>query len=1149
MPQAYEIPDRGLWLLRASRLEALLDPLLTLLDACPPRDTLAPQAVVAAHPGMRQWLLAALARRRGPGGIVANLDVVLPGAWLDGLVCDVLDAPADAARAWRRDLLRWRVHDALARLDDPRLDAGLHGPDAARRRFGLADRLARILVQYLVYRPDWLAAWRDGRRVRELDGADALLAPLWRAVRAAIDSPHRGEQLERLLARLARGRPGGDDTPLHLFGLTHLPPADLEVLRALAHHRLVVLYVPDPCASEHWAGMPSERAALRALAQADAGAQSTETAFLQASHPLLGSFGRIGQHFLLLLEDGDVAVDERHGRDLPEAQAAPRDLLGWLQEGIRRAEPALARPAPGPGGARADRSLRVHACHTRLRELEVLRDALLMELRERPDLTPADIVVMAPDIGAYAPLLPAVFGAPGRRHGPLPWHLADRPTASGHPLRVAFERLLGIPGSRLTAPEVADLLALPPIAGRLGLSTGDIDTLVRWLREARAAWGLDAAFRERFGVPTVAAQTFGWAMDRVLAGYAIGCDDEAPVVALCDGAAIAPLPGIAGAQAALAGALDALLVELATWCEAAQAVRQASAWADWLDLRCDALLRPDPDDPGARDAERALRQAIRRVADEPAACGLDPPLAFAVVRDLLRAALAEVPERQPFLTGAITACGMVAQRAVPFRVVAVLGLDDGALPRAIDDAGLDPVRNHRRIGDRDVRNDDRWLFLQTLMSARDALHLSFVGEGVRDGRPRNPAAPLAELFALLDPDPAPMPDPAGDDPARHAQAIARRPWFVRHPLQPFDVRYFDGADPALFSFRPEFAALDLRAAPVAAAPATPPRAGPAATSGEAPLREVLAWFRDPAKHYLERQVRLRLDALAEDRLRDSEPLGDRFDALDGVARRLFLDALATPDRALPVEPPAWLAATGVLAPGRPGMQAWRKAVEQVEVLLAAHAAHPLFAAGRPPRTRIAIDLAVGAWRVRGEAVRVHLAGGARWVFDAWPGKSEDELDFGKRTALFLEWALLRLTDPDASQGARLLAACTKGQAWQEAINAWDEAYVRDAGARGARREDLARRVQALLARWADAQERPPAYYPRTSWAATRDAAKIDAAWWPGHGIGERDHAPGYARLLAGEAPFGSGDREALIAFARDLQQLVDLRGPAAGATP
>jgi exodeoxyribonuclease V gamma subunit len=1154
----------GIAIYRASRLEALLDPLIVLLDSNPPNAVLAPQTVIAAHPGMRQWLLGALARKRGNAGIVANLDIVLPSAWLDRLAQATLGEAAFTPRAYRREFLRWQINASLDALDDPRIHAYLHGADAERRRFQLSDRLARIYSQYLVYRPDWLEAWAAGRSPIRDSG---FLGPLWQSLRQSIGQPHRGERLARLLALLDRTHASGDGTPLHIFGISHLAPTELAVLRAVAKQRLVVFYVPDPC-REFWAGMTTERARLRELVQRAPDATTTESEFLQLDHPLLASWGRIGQHFLLLLDNGlldngEVAIDERHYLDKPEASIDPANRLEWLQESIRRAQPDLAPPHYDATEARTDASLRVHACHTRLRELEVLRDALLFELKRHPRLKPSDIVVMAPDIQAYAPLLPAVFGETGRHQGPLPYHLADLAIARAHPLFDAFARLLDLPRSRMTAPEVVDLLALAPVANRFGLADPDIDTISRWLRDARVAWALDPSFRARFDVPPISEQTFSWGMDRMLAGYTMGANGgEAPQVArLPDGIDILPLDGISGPQAAILGTFDEFLVEIARWFDFSDGMHRASTWSRQLEDRMVAMFRIDTDDRTARDAWDALLETIRALASEPAQAGLNPPLPFAVVREWLRERLAAVSERQRFLMGGVTFCGMVPQRAIPFGIVAVLGLDDGVFPRPDNDPGIDPMFVHRRLGDRDVRSDDRWLFLQSLMSARSALHLSYIGGGVRDGKPRNPAAPLAELLTLLDRSAglsAEEKDIVETEANGTKSTINRRPWLVRHPLQPFDARYFDGVDPALFSFRGEFAQIDTSNAIEAASNPTArtyqPIAVAEASAGEriAPLHEVMAYFRNPAKDFLNRRVKLRLDALDDDSLRDSESLEASFERIDRVGRRVFFDAIASPLREISTQPPEWLLLSGLLPPGRPGEDAWNTEAESVAKLLASAKAHPLFACGMPERIVLALQKALGAYRIEGALARAYRAEGTRWIFDVFPGKTEDALDFSRRIGLFLEWALLRLDDPQAESRAQLYVLCDgkEGQ-WQKAINVWDDGFV---AATDARRPGLLTglraRVVSLLDHWWTLQSDPHWYFAKTSWAAAKanPEGKTDpvAMTWDGfNGRGERNYSSGYERLLAGDALFerASDERARLDAIATALFEAISL-GPA-----
>ncbi len=849
---------------RASRLEALLDPLQTLMQAAPPQHLLAPHSVIAAHPGMQRWLSRELALQRGSRGIVANLRIELPSEWLDRLALELLGEGAVALRPYRRDVLRWRIHECLDALGDTRVAAYLDdsGGSKAQRRFQLAERLARIYTRYLVYRPDWLRDWAAGR---DPTRSGTFLAPLWKMLHRQIGLPHRGEMIARLLSELANPAASVLGTePLHVFGLAHLAPVELDVLRAVAGHRQVVLYIPDPC-REFWAGLRTDRQRLRELLRQDPDATATQVAFLEQDHPLLASWGRMGQQFLLALDDSDAAIDERHWQDKSDAQRLD-SRLARLQESIRQLKPGLIGANVDFDSARADRSLRVHACHTRLRELEVLRDALLRARSDDPRLKPSGIVVMMPDIQAYLPLLATVFGEAGRHEGPLPYHCFDVAVARAHPLFSAFRQLLDLAQARVTAPEVVDLLAVPQIARKLGVGAGDVDVLTRWLQDSRVAWALDAQFRARFDVPAIAEHTFAWAMDRMIAGYAVGSSDSGETVALAlPDMHIAPLDGVHGPQAALVGALDALLVEVDAWSRAGATPRVASAWAAWFEQRFDALFSIDPTDREAREAKAFLLRFVRAIADEPGESGLDPLLDFAVVRDVLLDRLDAVPEQQRFLLGGVTFCGMVPQRSIPFDVVAVLGLNDGEFPRGGSDGGLDLMATRRRFGDRDTRSDDRYLFLETVMSARALLHLSYIGEGVRDGKPRNPAAPLAELMAALD---AAADEIAAAEP-RRAPAVPRaaitefdekerekrqRPWLVRHPLQPFDARYFDRGDAALFSFNADFAA--MRSDPLRSGPG-PFVAIDTSTRGAGPppadaieLKEVIAYFKDPAKQLL-----------------------------------------------------------------------------------------------------------------------------------------------------------------------------------------------------------------------------------------------------------------------------------------------------------
>ncbi|MEO8748540.1 MAG: hypothetical protein ABI379_12915, partial [Rhodanobacter sp.] len=774
-------------------------------------------------------------------------------------------------------------------------------------------------------------------------------------------------------------------------------------------------------------------------------------------------------------------------------------------------------------------------------------------------------------------------GVPGDARERLPYHLADVAVARSHGLFTAFRRWLDLPGTRVTAPEIVDLLAIPEVARRLNVDAGGLQELTQWLRESRVAWALDGTFRERFGVPPIPEHTFGWAMERMLGGYLMAdgaAADRQPGVTLPDGSELAPLTSIHGPAAGNLGALEQLLGEVQSLCDLGGKSLPASAWASALERRFESLFRIDPTDRAARDAQTLLLRFIRGIASEPAAAGEDPLLHFAVVRDLLVARLATAPEHQRFLMGGITFCGMVPQRAIPFKVVAVLGLNDGEFPRAASDGGLDLMTRFRRLGDRDVRTDDRYLFLQTLMSARIRLHLSYIGQGVRDGQPRNPAAPLAELLTTL--------DTAGG--LRADDGDTDRPWCVRHPLQPFDRRYFDAADPRLFSYSAAFAAMHGRAL-IPAVPAfldgsmDAAASDPGQAAGDAgrstaaartiTLRELISYFKDPAKQLLRQHLHLSLDALDDERLPQREPLAPQFSRLDGVASRLFFnDGLAAGAWSLE-KPPAWLRLGGIMPPGQPGEAAWQDERAAANALLEQARVLPGFASATPVAGTHAIEVEVGAWCVTGQVEKVFISmvdGAAQWQllrpFPAAKGKlkAEPELSFKDRVPLFLEWALLRLHTASALGSAvppirlRMLVAGTDTR-WQDGINAWDQRFMAASPhARATLLDELERRVAQLLQWWQAAQATPGWYFPKAAWATvkaglyakplkapadgTADAraevptVSVGQVWVSSHddGVGERDYAPGYSQLLAGDVDFADGTPE-LVALHALAQQL------------
>jgi len=818
--QALSATLRGMLRIHHSnRLERLADRLCEVI-AAPLGAPLAPETILVPNPGMARWLSLAVAQRLG---VAANLDCVFPAAFV-WRVLRAQDADLPPTPPAEQGPLMFGLLAAFAGPGRPaEVERYLAGDDGLKA-WQLAHRLADCYLRYQVFRPDWLAAWETGADA----GWDARL---WRQVAAG--RPHQGRLLIDLAQRVRSGRLVIESLPARLcvFGLSALAPAYLQLLQALAGHLDVHVHFLDPCAA-YWHDLQAPRVAARRrrkwAQQAAAGPELTDDA--ADGHPLLAAWGQAGREFAGQLLDCQADETEDY------ADPGATSLLRRIQRDLLFLEPPAATAL-----AEDDRSLEIHVCHSPLREVQVLHDRLLGLFEAQPDLTPRDCVVMAPDIEAYAPHITAVFGAApaGRR---IPFAIADRAPRAQQPLAAAFVELLDLPQSRLPASQVLSLLELPALRAAFGIEVSGLPRLRALVQDSGVRFAYDAAARAALDLPASDEHTWRAGLDRLLLGHATEAD------ALGD---VLPLP-VAGSELAQAvGALAELLRRLR---ELQADLAGPHAPAEWTRRLLLALTLFEAVDEEEADTLALLRGALLRLAQEAHTGGCAVPLARAAIKAQLTTLLDEAGPARAFITGALTCCALSPMRAIPFRVVCVLGLGDREFPRRRRPAEFDRLADDHRPGDRVARDEDRYLMLDALLAARDWLHLSYVGRRQSDNAPLPPSALLSELL-----------DVAGRMTGDAARLV------VEHPLQPFSDRY--GHAPRLLSYAAEWFQPAQPTPPFAAAPL--PSSAPAPEDWT--LEDLTGFVRSPARWFLRERLGIRLRR-PDDALADEEPF-----YLDGLA--------------------------------------------------------------------------------------------------------------------------------------------------------------------------------------------------------------------------------------------------------------------------
>jgi exodeoxyribonuclease V gamma subunit len=792
------------------------------------------EIIVVQSKGMQRWLSMELARRVG---VWANCDFPFPNKIVEQLFSALVpDCPAESP-AFTPEVLTWKLvgllQDSAGEPGFEEISAYLADDASGLKRMQLAERIADTFDRYTVYRPELLQAWEAGA-----DGGWQAL--LWRALTSGATQKHRARLLSELRQGSERTLPP-QLARISLIGIPTLPPFHLEVLSRVAQQAEVNLFLLNPC-REYWGQIVSERELARLESRGEA-------EWYETGNPLLASWGKLGREFFeALIGDFSDAPSESF-REVPAdtlLHAVQGDILN-----LRDPDPVRREVA------HEDRSLTIHSCHSPMREVEVLHDTLLALFDADPGLAPRDILVMTPDIERFAPYIGAVFGTPESDAVRIPYSIADRSLMNEGESAQALLAILKLCGSRYGVSGVLDILESPPVARRFGMTGDDLDLVRDWLRAANIRWGIDAAQRGEHGLPPFRENSWEAGLDRLLLGYAMNGEGRHFFNE------ILPFDDLEGSEALVLGRFLNFCERLFRRCCGLGRPRPLAGWVVELRELLGEFLQADEEGEGELVA---LSDLMGKLGDNGALGGYGGEISIEVVRYWLTERLAQAERGFGFLTGGVTFCAMLPMRSIPFQVVALIGMDDGAFPRRNPPRGFDLMAAAPRRGDRSPRDEDRYLFLEALLSARQRLHISYQGQSIKDNSELPPSVLASELTDYL---------------ARAFELPGGTPCgsVLRHPLQPFSANYFNGTA-GLYSYSEQnFRGAQARLKPQHPLPPFIEAPLPSWTEGEhLTIKSLVDFLCNPARELLRRRLGMRVEQ-GTDPLEESEPF-----ALDSLVK-------------------------------------------------------------------------------------------------------------------------------------------------------------------------------------------------------------------------------------------------------------------------
>lgn len=780
----------GFTVIHSNKIEHLRDLTFEWLATHPLSQPLAEEVFLTQSQGMAQWIEYELAMR-SESGVAMALSFQLPSGFLWQVYRTVLGEEHVPKRsAFDRAELIWHL---FRRLPDWLEDSAfalirefLHS-NTPLAQYQLCLQLADLYDEYQVYRADWLSAWSEGKNCVfnargeeiELPESDVWQALLWQKLMHLLPHEHGRhragvhsaflEKMEKLTARIM-----GLPERIIVFGVSSLPAQTIEALAALSKCCHVLILVHNPC-RYFWGDLQEDRALIRRALRHPS--RYMQTPALENLHlyaqPLLASFGRQGRDFISLLDEYDQPEKYRANFakiDVFEDEShVPSTLLAHLQFDIHHLNPLPSSPEILED---FDASISIHSAHSALREVEILHNYLLKLFDEADgQIEPKDVMVMTPDIEKYAPFVQAIFGAKYQGVPTIPFTLADQGDRGALPFLRVFETFLSLSEKRCTMNEVLDWLSLKAFANKFELNDELLQQLRPILVDVGIRWGIDGTHLAHLELPDFPHNTWRAGLERLMLGFATGHADSWHDV----------LP-YAQMPYELASSIAQLLAVMNTLQAIQNDCSQAKTPNAWqisiLNLLDQCFLIDDIYEQRCVDKiQQTLETWLERCERAEL---LDTLMPLELVREVLMEAFQESMRSVNFLGGCVTFGTLMPMRAVPFKVICLLGLSDEAFPRKDRYAEFDLMRKFYRAGDRSKREEDRYLFLEALLSAREYLYFSYVGRDIKTNQSQPASVLLAQCCDWLD--------------ARFVRADGKKPseiLFTQHALQPFNLSEFD----------------------------------------------------------------------------------------------------------------------------------------------------------------------------------------------------------------------------------------------------------------------------------------------------------------------------------------------------------------------
>jgi exodeoxyribonuclease V gamma subunit len=713
----------------SNKIESLL-PILADVVRQPRKSLFQEEIIVVQSRGMEQWLSLEIAKKLK---INAFCRFPFPTAFFNKLL--------QADHTFKGDfmpfdpgLLTWRIFQVLpALLGEPSF-AQLRSylvDNTDIKLFQLSKKIADIFDQYTMYRSDMIEQWEQNT------GDDSWQKRLWQKL--SMDLPSHRLHLKNMFINALKASKGHPDLPerVSFFGISSLPVFFTGMIEIVAQFIEINYFLLNPC-SEFWDDIVSERELTqlnRKRKRLRKKAVDTTIEHFETLNPLLSSFGTYGRDFLARLHGTNT--DESYTLVTSESKSLLQYVQNQIVMPFEQTQGTISSP---------DSSIQIHSCHSKMREIQVLHDFLLDSLNTNADLKLSDIAVMAPEIGEYSEHISNVFVA---SDGPqMQYTITDKTLQDSSPVSTTFLEILSLVNSRFTFTSIINILENESVREKFNITLDEVLQIKHWLIETQVNWARDPKHKESLNLPPTSENTWKSGIDHLLLGFVMPKLD------------FILYQGITGNDLINSSTSAETFGKFLSYYKALENVTatlsKSYTLVEWVKV-IHSLITTFFYDSETTQSELSM---LTKIAEQlisytqyfdATAQSIDNKLviSFDVILTWLRGEIASTRISHGYMNGGITFCSLLPMRGIPFKIICLIGMNENVFPRRSSAMSWDLIASHPRKGDRSIEIEDRYVFLETIMSVREALYISYLGQNEHNDRVAHASICVEELVSYV----------------------------------------------------------------------------------------------------------------------------------------------------------------------------------------------------------------------------------------------------------------------------------------------------------------------------------------------------------------------------------------------------------------